>query len=97
MSEYLEELDLTTLDDKELTEQMWDDLYDGLLEELEEGTRILLDRDWSATEVMEKALIAGMKIVGDHFRDGILFVPELLLPANAMKNRVRLGSVSNAS
>lgn len=88
--EDFEELDLTTLNDVDLTDQMWTDLYDGLKEELEEGTRELLSRGWSATEVMEKALIGGMKIVGDDFRDGILFVPEVLLSANAMKNSMSI-------
>jgi len=65
--------------------QMHDDLYDGLKEEIEEGTTILLDRGWSAEKVLGEALVDGMTIVGIDFRDGILFVPEVLLAANAMK------------
>ncbi|MEM7084022.1 MAG: B12-binding domain-containing protein [Pseudomonadota bacterium] len=80
-----EELNLSELSTEELVEQMHDDLYDGLKEEVEEGTQILLDRDWSAERVLNEALVAGMKIVGIDFRDGILFVPEVLLAANAMK------------
>lgn len=80
-----EELILDELDDNELVEQMHDDLYDGLKEEIEEGTTILLDRGWSAERVLNKALVGGMQIVGIDFRDGILFVPEVLLAANAMK------------
>jgi methylmalonyl-CoA mutase cobalamin-binding domain/chain len=80
-----EELDLSSLDDAELVEQMHDDLYDGLADEITDGTRILLDRGWSATRVLEEALVEGMRIVGVDFRDGILFVPEVLLAANAMK------------
>ena len=64
---------------------MHDDLYDGLKEEIEEGTHILLERGWSAEQVLSKALVDGMTIVGIDFRDGILFVPEVLLAANAMK------------
>jgi 5-methyltetrahydrofolate--homocysteine methyltransferase len=64
---------------------MHDDLYDGLAEEIDEGTRILLGRDWSPTRTLDEALVAGMTIVGIDFRDGILFVPEVLLAANAMK------------
>ena len=64
---------------------MHDDLYDGLGEEIGEGTEILLSRDWDAKKVLDEALVAGMKIVGEDFRDGILFVPEVLLAANAMK------------
>ncbi len=80
-----EELDLSSLDDGELTAQMHDDLYDGLAEEIAEGTNILLARGWPADKVLNDALVEGMRIVGIDFRDGILFVPEVLLAANAMK------------
>tara|TARA_A100001015_G_scaffold260554_1_gene305355 strand:- start:107 stop:826 length:720 start_codon:yes stop_codon:yes gene_type:complete len=76
---------LSQLSDEELILQMHDDLYDGLKEEIEEGTQVLLDRGWSAEQVLGKALVDGMTIVGIDFRDGILFVPEVLLSANAMK------------
>ncbi len=78
-------LDLNTLNDTELTEQMWDDLYDGLNDEIVEGTQILLGRGWAPYKVLTEALVEGMRIVGDDFRDGILFVPEVLMSANAMK------------
>ena len=80
-----EELVLSELNDKELVEQMHDDLYDGLKEEIVEGTSILLERGWSADRVLNESLVEGMRIVGVDFRDGILFVPEVLLAANAMK------------
>ena len=80
-----EELDLSILPDDELVKQMHDDLYDGLKEEIVEGTNILLERGWAAKRVLDDALVEGMRIVGIDFRDGILFVPEVLLAANAMK------------
>jgi len=80
-----EEIILSELPDDELIEQIHDDLYDGLAEEIAEGTQIFLDRGWSATKVLEEALVGGMNIVGVDFRDGILFVPEVLMSANAMK------------
>ena len=76
---------LSELPDDELVEQMHDDLYDGLADEIAEGTDILLERGWEAKKVLDEALVAGMNIVGIDFRDGILFVPEVLLAANAMK------------
>ena len=76
---------LAELSDAELVPQMHNDLYDGLKEEIEESVRILLGRGWTPYNVLTKALVAGMKVVGDDFRDGILFVPEVLLAANAMK------------
>ncbi|MDQ7069996.1 MAG: B12-binding domain-containing protein [Rhodobacterales bacterium] len=76
---------LADLSDDELVEQMFDDLYDGMRDEIEEGVKILLGRDWMPYDVLTKALVAGMTIVGADFRDGILFVPEVLLAANAMK------------
>ena len=84
MADY-EDIDLNALSDDDLVEQMHNDLYDGMRDEIVEGTRILLSRGFSATKVLDDALVAGMKIVGIDFRDGILFVPEVLLAANAMK------------
>jgi methylmalonyl-CoA mutase cobalamin-binding domain/chain len=80
-----ETIDLAALADEDLVKQMHDDLYDGLAEEIAEGTQILLDRGWGPDRVLNDALVEGMRIVGIDFRDGILFVPEVLLAANAMK------------
>ena len=80
-----EDIDLNSLSDEELVEQMHDDLYDGLKEEVEEGTRIFLARGWAPYKVLQDALVEGMRIVGIDFRDGILFVPEVLMSANSMK------------
>ena len=85
MADEEEDIDLRSLSDQELTEQMWDDLYDGLADEVVEGTNILLERGWAPYDVLTKALVEGMRIVGIDFRDGILFVPEVLLAANSMK------------
>ena len=85
MADEEDDIVLSELDDDELTLQMHDDLYDGLKEEIEEGVNILLGRGWEPYHVLTKALVEGMRIVGIDFRDGILFVPEVLLAANAMK------------
>ncbi len=85
MDNDVEDIDLSALSDEELVEQMHDDLYDGLKEEIEEGTHILLNRGWEPYDVLQDALVEGMRIVGIDFRDGILFVPEVLMSANAMK------------
>jgi methylmalonyl-CoA mutase cobalamin-binding domain/chain len=79
------DLDLSALGDAELVSQMHDDLYDGLAPEVVEGTRLLLSRGWAPDRVLAEALVEGMRVVGVDFRDGILFVPEVLLAANAMK------------
>ncbi|MDE0753932.1 MAG: B12-binding domain-containing protein [Woeseiaceae bacterium] len=80
-----DDIDLKALPDDELVVQMHDDLYDGMRDEIIEGTEILLGRGWSPEKVLNDALVGGMTIVGIDFRDGILFVPEVLLAANAMK------------
>ena len=85
-----DQIDLRSLTDADLVAQMHDDLYDGLAEEIVEGTEILLEREWSADKVLNDALVEGMRIVGIDFRDGILFVPEVLLAANAMKAGMEL-------
>lgn len=84
MSDF-DDIDLSGLSNEDLVAQMYDDLYDGLGEEIVEGTTILLDRGWGPDKVLQQALVEGMRIVGVDFRDGILFVPEVLLAANAMK------------
>ena len=85
MSDEEDEIILSELSDEDLVDQMKDDLYDGLAEEIEEGVRILLDRGWEPYRVLTEPLVGGMTIVGVDFRDGILFVPEVLLAANSMK------------
>jgi methylmalonyl-CoA mutase cobalamin-binding domain/chain len=85
-----DEIVLSELSDEDLVKQMHDDLYDGLADEIAEGTQILLDREWAAERVLNDALVEGMRIVGIDFRDGILFVPEVLLAANAMKAGMEL-------
>ena len=79
------DFDLNSLSDDELVEQMHDDLYDGLGEEIVDSVNILLKRNWTPYDILTKALVEGMRIVGVDFRDGILFVPEVLMSANAMK------------
>jgi len=85
-----EEIILSELDDDELVEQMHDDLYNGLRDEIVEGTNILLERNWGPDKVLNDALVEGMRIVGIDFRDGILFVPEVLMAANAMKGGMEI-------
>ena len=85
MSDDVDDIILSELDDEELVQQMFDDLYDGLKEEIEEAVHILLERKWEPYRILTEALVGGMTIVGQDFRDGILFVPEVLLAANAMK------------
>ena len=80
-----DEIILSELSDEDLVAQMYDDLYDGMKEEIEEGVNILIERGWTPYRVLTEALVGGMTIVGHDFRDGILFVPEVLLAANAMK------------
>jgi 5-methyltetrahydrofolate--homocysteine methyltransferase len=85
MSDEEDDIVLSELPDDELVAQMFDDLYDGLRTEIEESVNILLERGWQPYDILTKALVEGMRIVGIDFRDGILFVPEVLLAANAMK------------
>ena len=89
-SEGDDEIDLASLSSEDLALQMHDDLYDGIADAIVEGTQILLERGWSASKVLDDALVEGMRIVGIDFRDGILFVPEVLLAANAMKAGMEL-------
>jgi methanogenic corrinoid protein MtbC1 len=90
MAEAEGEFDLRSLDDAELTEQVHDDMYNGLKAEVEQATHIFLERGWSPEKTLNDGLVEGMRIVGIDFRDGILFVPEVLLAANAMKGGMEI-------
>ncbi|MCF6272828.1 MAG: B12-binding domain-containing protein [Rhodobacteraceae bacterium] len=90
MSDEEDDLILDELDDGELVLQMHDDLYDGMADEIAEAVHILLKRKWTPYDVLTKALVEGMRIVGIDFRDGILFVPEVLLAAGAMKKGMHI-------
>jgi corrinoid protein of di/trimethylamine methyltransferase len=76
---------------QELYLKMQDDLYDGMREEVVEATNEAL-QEWGQTpgEILQLGLVAGMDIVGGDFRDGILFVPEVLLAAKAMKGAMEV-------
>ncbi|MCX6069879.1 MAG: corrinoid protein [Chloroflexi bacterium] len=80
-----DELDLTKLETPELMDQMKDDLYDGLADQVVAGVNELLRRNVTPCDVLTKVLVAGMDIVGVDFRDGVLFVPEVLIAAKSMK------------
>lgn len=90
MSDEEDDLILSELNDEELVLQMMDDLYDGMKAEIEEAVNILLERKWTPYDILTKSLVEGMAIVGVDFRDGILFVPEVLLAAGAMKGGMKI-------
>ena len=80
-----EELEITELETSELLEIIHDCLYDGMAEDVVAGVKELLRRGMSPYDTLTQGLVAGMDIVGVDFRDGILFVPEVLMAAKAMK------------
>jgi 5-methyltetrahydrofolate--homocysteine methyltransferase len=80
-----DEINIKEMSDDEILELMQEDLYDGLADEIVEEVKELLERGMQPYGVLTRGLVAGMEIVGDDFRDGILFVPEVLMAAKAMK------------
>ncbi len=80
-----EEIDITSMPTDELLELMGEDLYDGYADEIVAEVRECLSRSLEPYDILTRGLVAGMEIVGNDFRDGILFVPEVLMAAKAMK------------
>jgi len=78
-------INIQELSTPDLLAQMGYDLYDRLAAEVEAKVHECLRRGMSAYDVMTQGLVAGMDVVGVDFRDGILFVPEVLMAAKAMK------------
>lgn len=60
-------------------------LYEGKAKEVEQLTRDALAEGRSAQEILSEGLIAGMSVVGEDFKHNILYVPEVLIAARAMK------------
>lgn len=85
-----DEINIKELPTSELLELMGEDLYDGYAEEVVEEVEEALSRGMSPYDVLTKGLVAGMDVVGVDFRDGILFVPEVLMAAKAMKSGMTL-------
>jgi len=85
-----DDTDLTKLGTEEVMQQIQDDLYDGMADEVTSATRELLRRGMTPYDVLTKALVAGMDVVGADFRDGVLFVPEVLMAAKAMKSGMEI-------
>jgi corrinoid protein of di/trimethylamine methyltransferase len=80
-----DDIDITQMETSEILELIQDDLYDGLATEVVASVKELLQRGMTPYDVLTKGLVAGMDVVGVDFRDGILFVPEVLMAAKAMK------------
>ena len=77
--------DLTQLPLEELLEQIQDNLYGGNAEPVVAGVHELLRRGLTPYDALTQGLIAGMDVVGEDFRTGKLFVPQVLMAAKAMK------------
>src|SRR5208282_3067800 len=61
-------------------------LYEGKAKEVEQMTRDALAEGRPVQEVLSEGLIAGMSVVGEDFKYNILYVPEVLIAARAMKS-----------
>lgn len=85
-----DEINIKKMPTEEILELMGEDLYDGLADEVVESVKELLSRQESPIDIMSNGLVAGMDIVGVDFRDGVIFVPEVLMAAKAMKAGMEL-------
>ncbi|MEO6995087.1 MAG: corrinoid protein [Lacunisphaera sp.] len=60
-------------------------IYEGKAKEVEQMTNDALAEGRTAQEILSDGLIAGMSVVGEDFKHNILYVPEVLIAARAMK------------
>jgi 5-methyltetrahydrofolate--homocysteine methyltransferase len=60
-------------------------LYEGKAKEVEQMTKDALAAGRPVQEILSEGLIAGMSVVGEDFKYNILYVPEVLIAARAMK------------
>src|SRR5260370_17267504 len=60
-------------------------LYEGKFQDVERMTKEALAEGRPVQEILNEGLIAGMSVVGEDFKHNILYVPEVLIAARAMK------------
>jgi 5-methyltetrahydrofolate--homocysteine methyltransferase len=60
-------------------------LYEGKAKDVEQLTKDALAEGRPAQEILQDGLIAGMAVVGEDFKHNVLYVPEVLIAARAMK------------
>lgn len=60
-------------------------IYEGKAADVDRMTREALEEGRSAQEILTEGLIAGMSVVGEDFKHNVIYVPEVLIAARAMK------------
>ncbi len=70
---------------EELLQQLAQAVIDGNKDQAETLTNQLLDAGLEAKAILDNGLMPGMDVVGQRFRDNLIFVPEVLIAARAMK------------
>jgi 5-methyltetrahydrofolate--homocysteine methyltransferase len=75
---------------EELLQNLSVAVIDGKHLEAVELTNRLLELDYSPKEILDNGLLSGMNVVGQRFRDNIIFVPQVLISARAMKSSLAL-------
>ncbi len=70
--------------------QLAEALYNGEAAKVADYTKQALSSGMTASQVLTEGLIGGMNAVGKDFRDGVLFVPEVLIAARAMQSGMNI-------
>lgn len=65
-------------------------LQQGRAKNVKELVQQALDQGIPAVEILEKGLIQGMNIIGEKFKTGEVFVPEVLIAARAMNTAMEV-------
>ena len=65
-------------------------LYEGKAQEIYDLTEKYINEGRPVQEVLERGLIAGMAVVGEDFKHNVLYVPEVLIAARAMKSGMKI-------
>lgn len=65
-------------------------LYEGDIDEVQELVQKALDDDEDCQKIVNEGLVVGMSIVGADFKEGTLFIPEVISAADAMKGGLNI-------
>lgn len=73
-----------------IVNQIAEELRKGQVNKVRDLTQQALDQGVSVKEVMNEGLLKGMNVVGELFKDGEMFVPEVLMASKAMNTGMEL-------
>ena len=76
--------------ESEIFQEIFNNIYEGNHQNVKENVEKALDNGFEAIEIINKAMTPAIRLVGDKFSTGELFLPDLLLAAKGMQEGMKV-------